>query len=332
MAGILGRRAACARRRKGEGATMPEDDAWDRLADACLVSGRADKTIQAWCASGEIRADEHRVDRGRRQGSGHAFWVKRSALRRVHLAHDGSYWNPDAPIQRLPAAAQARIAALQERVRELEEQAARYRRVIGQRRAGGWEAVDPDLLGDLGGAPDADVADVAAPLAPPRARPRREAPTVRRPPAGIPADGRPPRPLRVVAGGDDGGDFLPAREGDRAVSVNLFSEEHGVPHEKAAIWYQAINDGRFVNVLDARKVQGRDWQRGRLKVRYVLFRDGRDEWLRRYWHLPYVRACGRAGCECVQMPAKDGEGKIIDLNAWERLRWKQERRGAVAAR
>jgi hypothetical protein len=67
-------------------------------------------------------------------------------------------------------------------------------------------------------------------------------------------------------------------------------------------------------------VQGKPWGRGRVKTRFILYHAGRVEFLYRYWQLPYFYACGRSGCECAQMPAKDVAGRIIDREAWERAR------------
>jgi hypothetical protein len=73
--------------------------------------------------------------------------------------------------------------------------------------------------------------------------------------------------------------------------------------------------------VDAERVQGKPWRHGRVSVRYILYREGRDEFLRRYWQLKYVGPCGQPGCECADMPAKDDEGTIVDLDTWERMRW-----------
>jgi len=117
-------------------------------------------------------------------------------------------------------------------------------------------------------------------------------------------------------------DILPIRaDGDRAVSINSYGERHGFNHKQASLWFRAVKEGRFQNFVDAEQVQGKPWRLGRTKVSYIIYREGRDEFLRRYWYLPYVGPCGRPGCECADMPAKDGEGNVIDINTWERIRW-----------
>src|SRR5262249_32609502 len=145
---VTGRRGQRCRAR-GQAAGL--GDAWDRLADAVLISGRTDATIQARCASGEIGPHEHRSDRERAQGTGHASFVPRSAPRPAHSAHDGTSWNPDVVRPRWPASAVAHVRQPEGRIAEREGQDATYRRVVGTRRGKGGAAV-ADRLEERAGA------------------------------------------------------------------------------------------------------------------------------------------------------------------------------------
>jgi hypothetical protein len=246
------------------------EDVWDRLADAVLITGRTDKTIQAWCAAGEIGPQEYRIDRGRRQGTGHAYYVLRSALRRVHFAHDGTYWNPAVVRQRWPASAVAYIRQLEARVAELEELNAKYRRVIGTRWSKGTAAV-ADMLEEL-----ADT-DAAAPPAP---RPIAS-PSLRPAPSAT-------RPVRSRATKD--WEPLPADY----VSANSYGERHGFPKSS---WRAALS-ARAFEVIDGQFTEG--------QTRCYLALDAACrrsfiEWAtdpKRRSNRRFVR-CGQPGCECA---------------------------------
>ncbi len=85
------------------------------LATAARLTGRGERTIGMWIATRELRPDEA-VWTERTSGQGRVWQIDVGALRRVHRAHGGTRWHPEAARAAWPdepgaAAADAATAA-----------------------------------------------------------------------------------------------------------------------------------------------------------------------------------------------------------------------------
>jgi hypothetical protein len=269
------------------------------LANAARVTCRTVGVLKSWQKLGCFGEDEWVVDTARVQGSGHPIVVSLEALRREHVRHGGTEWHPElAHARNLPAHMTGYVQALRDRVQVLEGELARLK------------TEGAKSLAHAGALPVAFDANLTMPSSTPPSRPPRDAGVTR--PANRAKSRLPAHPLS-----DDYEDFLPSHDGDRAVSCSRFGRLHGFSEKTEALWLQACKSKRLKHYADSFDVlgEGRYWQQGRVKVRFVLYSAGREEFLRFFWHLRYVYACGRPGCECARMPAK---GQAITSSTPER--------------